>query len=95
MPILCIKNFLQAFGNVLEKANATDKKRISRYLLYLVNTSNIEGIASKILSDPLYIALFDEKELEEIRASASTEEFDIPDLLLKNDWGVPLVTYTR
>ncbi|XP_076239137.1 integrator complex subunit 8 [Calliopsis andreniformis] len=84
-----------ALGNVLEKTSATDKRRISRHLLYLIHTSNIDGVASKILGDPMYVALFDEKELEEIRKSAAVEELDIPDLLLKNDWGIPLVTYTQ
>lgn len=79
----------------MEKATATDKRRISRYLLYLINMSNTEGIASKILGDPLYVALFDETELEEIRKSATDEELELPELLLKNDWGISLATYTR
>ncbi|XP_029033449.1 integrator complex subunit 8 isoform X4 [Osmia bicornis bicornis] len=87
--------FFWALGHVLEKATATDKKRISRYLLYLVDMSNTEGIASKILGDPSYIALFDEKELEEIRKSATDEELELPELLLKNDWGISLATYTQ
>ncbi|OAD62741.1 Integrator complex subunit 8 [Eufriesea mexicana] len=87
--------FFWALGNVLEQVNGTDNKRISRYLLYLVHTSNIDGFASKILSDPLYIALFNEAELDEIRKSASVEDLELPDLLLKNDWGIPLVTYTQ
>lgn len=72
-----------------------DKKRIARYLLYLVHASNIDGVASKILCEPLYIGLFDEKELDEIRQSATVEELEIPDLLLTNNWGIPRVTYTR
>ncbi|XP_034174440.2 integrator complex subunit 8 [Osmia lignaria lignaria] len=87
--------FFWALGHVLEKATAMDKKRISRYLLYLVHMSNTEGIASKILGDPSYIALFDEKELEEIRKSATDEELELPELLLKNDWGISLATYTQ
>lgn len=79
----------------MEQATDTDKKRISRYLLYFVHTTNIYRFASKILSDPLYMALFNEEELEEIRKSATVEELEIPDLLLKNDWGIPLITYTR
>ena len=87
--------FFWALGNVLDKTSAVDKKRISRYLLYLVHTSDIDGVASKILGDPAYIALFDETELDEIRKSATVEELELPDLLLKNDWGVPLMTYTH
>ncbi|XP_076765909.1 integrator complex subunit 8 isoform X2 [Xylocopa sonorina] len=87
--------FFWALGGVIEKATVIDKKRISRYLLYLVHTSNINGFASKILGDPLYTALFDEEELVEIRKLANDEELELPDLLLKNDWGVPLVTYTQ
>lgn len=41
------------------------------------------------------MALFNENELDEIRKSASVEELEMPDLLLKNDWGIPLTTYTR
>ncbi|KAF3423732.1 hypothetical protein E2986_09347 [Frieseomelitta varia] len=86
---------IDALENVLEQASATDKNRISHYLLYLVHTSNIDRFASKILSNPSYMALFNENELDVIRKSASVEELEIPDLLLKNDWGIPLTTYTQ
>ncbi|XP_026668358.1 integrator complex subunit 8 isoform X2 [Ceratina calcarata] len=87
--------FFWALGSVLDKASVIDKQRISRYLLYLVHVSNIDGFASKLLSDPLYMTLFNAEELEEIRRSANVEELELPDLLLKNDWGISLVTYTR
>ncbi|XP_076174566.1 integrator complex subunit 8 isoform X1 [Ptiloglossa arizonensis] len=87
--------FFWALGNVLEKTSGIDKIRISRYLLYLVHASNIDGFASKILSDPLYLSLFDEKELDEIRKTVDAEELELPDLLLKNDWGIQLMTYTQ
>lgn len=72
----------------MEKATPVDKKYISRYLLYLVNTSNLEGLASKLLSDPAYTALFNERELHEIEKKASIEEMELPNLLLNNDWGI-------
>ncbi|PBC29892.1 Integrator complex subunit [Apis cerana cerana] len=90
-----IEVFFWALENVLEQLTAKDKTRISRYLLYLVHTSNIDGFASKILSDPLYMTLFNDKELDTIRKSAIIEELELPDLLLKNDWGIPLITYTQ
>ncbi|XP_006623708.1 integrator complex subunit 8 [Apis dorsata] len=90
-----IEVFFWALENVLEQLTIKDKTRISRYLLYLVHTSNIDGFASKILSDPLYMTLFNDKELDIIRKSAIIEELELPDLLLKNDWGIPLITYTQ
>ncbi|XP_046812831.1 integrator complex subunit 8 isoform X2 [Vespa crabro] len=77
-----------ALDSVLEKATLVDKKYISRYLLYLVNTSNLEGLASKLLNDPAYTALFNERELHEIEKKASIEEMELPNLLLNNDWGI-------
>lgn len=41
------------------------------------------------------MTLFNDKELDTIRKSAIIEELELPDLLLKNDWGIPLITYTR
>lgn len=41
------------------------------------------------------MTLFNDKELDIIRKSAIIEELELPDLLLKNDWGIPLITYTR
>ncbi|KAL2741275.1 integrator complex subunit 8 isoform X1 [Vespula maculifrons] len=77
-----------ALDSVLEKATPIDKKYISRYLLYLVNTSNLEGLASKLLNIPAYTALFNERELHEIEKEASIEEIELPNLLLNNDWGI-------
>nr|XP_031845085.1 integrator complex subunit 8 [Nomia melanderi] len=87
--------FFWALSNALEKTSVIDKKRISRFLLYLIHTSNINGVASKVLEDPGYVALFNEKELDEIKKSVAVEDVELPDLLLKNDWGIPLVTYTK
>ncbi|XP_012271217.1 integrator complex subunit 8 isoform X2 [Orussus abietinus] len=84
-----------AFGNVLEKVTEEDKTRISRYLLYLVLMGDIEGLASKILSDPKLVSLFDEEELQELKKKAAPAECDLPELLTNNDWGIPLVTYTQ
>lgn len=72
-----------------------DKKRISRYLLYLVNTDNIEGLASKIFNNPSYALLFDETELASLQQAATSDDMEIPDLLLCNDWGIPSVSYIR
>lgn len=72
-----------------------DKKRISRYLLYLINTVNIEELASKILNNPTYILLFDEAELATLQQAAISNEIELPNLLLHNDWGISSVSYIR
>lgn len=72
-----------------------DKKRISHYLLYLVNTDNIEGLASKIFNNPSYASLFDEAELAILQQASISDEMELPDLLLRNDWGIPSVPYIR
>ncbi|KAG7213745.1 hypothetical protein KM043_002973 [Ampulex compressa] len=88
--------FFWALGHVLEKAaTATDQKRISRYLLYLIHTSEIDGLAAGILNNPTYVALFSERELNEISSAVKSEEVELPNLLLNNDWGIPLMTYTQ
>jgi len=72
-----------------------DKKRISSYLLYLVNTANIEGLASKIFNNPSYTSLFDETELAVLQQAAVSDEIELPDLLLHNDWGISSVSFIR
>lgn len=72
-----------------------DKKRIARYLLYLINTANIEGLASKTFNNPSYTSLFDETELAALQQAAISDEIDLPNLLLHNDWGIPSVPYIR
>lgn len=72
-----------------------DKKRISRYLLYLINNNNIEGLASKILNSPSYTLLFDEAELATVRQAAISDEIELPNLLLHSDWGISSVPYIR
>ncbi|XP_011879399.1 PREDICTED: integrator complex subunit 8 [Vollenhovia emeryi] len=84
-----------ALDNVLEKATTTDKKRISRYLLYLINTANIEGLASKVFNNPSYTSLFDEAELSTLQEAATSGEIELPNLLLHNDWGIPSVPYIQ
>ncbi|XP_025991714.1 integrator complex subunit 8 [Solenopsis invicta] len=84
-----------ALDNVLEKATAVDKKRISCYLLYLVNTGNIDGLASKICNNPSYASLFDEAEIIIIQQAAINDEIELPDLLLHNDWGIPSIPYIQ
>jgi len=79
----------------LEKATIMDKKRISHYLLYLVNVANIEGFASKIFNNPSYTSLFDEAELAIIQQAVISDEIELPNLLLHNDWGIPSVSYIR
>ena len=75
-------------------ASEIDKKRIAQYLLYLILTDEIDGLATRILNNPKYVNLFDERELGEIKKEASFNDLEIPALLLSNDWGVPCVTYT-
>ncbi|KAK2577342.1 hypothetical protein KPH14_003465 [Odynerus spinipes] len=87
--------FFWALDSALEKASATDKKYISRYLLYLINTSDLDGLASKLLSNSTYTTLFSERELHEIEKKASSEEMDLPNLLINNDWGIPPVKHTH
>jgi len=72
-----------------------DKKRISCYLLYLVNTANIEGLASKIFNNPSYTSLFNETELAVLQQAAVSDEIELPDLLLHNDWGISSVSFIR
>ncbi|XP_066594619.1 integrator complex subunit 8 [Prorops nasuta] len=90
-----LDTFFLAISDILPQANELDKKRIASYLLYLIHTSDIEGLPSKILNDPVYTKLFDGKQLLEIQDSATVQEEEVPDLLLNNDWGIPLVTYTK
>lgn len=86
--------FFGALDNVLEKATVADKKRISRYLLYLMNTADVEGFASKILNNSSFSSLFDETELTVFQQAASNE-IVLPNLLLQNDWGIPSVPYIQ
>lgn len=79
----------------MEKVSPIDKKRISRYLLYLTNTANIEGLALKILNDPSFSSLFDEIELTVLQQATVSNEVELPNLLLHNDWGIPSVPYIR
>jgi len=72
-----------------------DKKRISRYFLYLVNTADIEGLASKLFNNSSYASLFDEAELAVLQQATISDEVEIPDLLLHNDWGIPSVSFIR
>ncbi|KAL0124939.1 hypothetical protein PUN28_006658 [Cardiocondyla obscurior] len=84
-----------ALESVLEKATTMDKKRISRYLLYLINTANVEGLASRVFNDPSYAPLFDETELATLQQAAICDEIELPNLLLHNDWGIPSVPYIQ
>ncbi|EZA47080.1 Integrator complex subunit [Ooceraea biroi] len=84
-----------ALDNVLKKVTATEKERISHYLLYLANTANIEGFASRVLNSPSFSSLFNETELIILRNAVAPDEVDLPDLLLHNDWGIPSVPYIR
>lgn len=84
-----------ALDNVLEKATVADKKRISRYLLYLINTADIEGFASKILNNSTFSSLFDETELTVFQQAVTSNEIVLPNLLLQNDWGIPSVPYIQ
>ncbi|XP_018407743.1 PREDICTED: integrator complex subunit 8 [Cyphomyrmex costatus] len=84
-----------ALDNVLEKATTMDKKRISRYLLYLINTANIEGLAPKLFNNPFYASLFDEAELAVLQQAIVSDEIEIPDLLLHNDWSIPSVSFIQ
>jgi len=79
----------------LEKATARDKEQISRYLLYLANTANIEDFASRILNSPSFSSLFNETELAIFQETATSDELELPDLLLHNDWGIPSIPYIR
>lgn len=72
-----------------------DKKRISCYLLYLINTANIEGLALKLFNNPSYASLFDEEELAVLQQATISDEVEIPDLLLHNDWGIPSISFIR
>jgi len=86
---------IQALDNVLEKATPRDKEQISHYLLYLANTANIEDFASRILNSPSFSSLFNETELAVFREIATSDELELPDLLLHNDWGIPSIPYIR
>lgn len=72
-----------------------DKKRISCYLLYLLNTAHVEGLASRILNDPSVSSLFDETELAVFQQATISDEIELPNLLLHNDWGIPSVPFIR
>ncbi|KAL6425116.1 hypothetical protein ACFW04_009417 [Cataglyphis niger] len=87
--------FFGALDNVLEKATAADKKRISHYLLYLINTADIEGLASKVLNNSSFSSLFDETELTVFQQAVTSNEVVLPNLLLQNDWGIPSVPYIQ
>ena len=52
-------------------------------------------MADRILNDPNYSCLFSQDELLEIKNEAVSQDADIPDLLLKNDWGINQVEFTR
>ncbi|XP_014469482.1 PREDICTED: integrator complex subunit 8 isoform X2 [Dinoponera quadriceps] len=84
-----------ALNNVMENTSSVDKKRISRYLLYLVNTANIEGLALKILNDLSLSSLFDETELAVIQQATLSNEIELPNLLLHNDWSISPVPYIQ
>ncbi|XP_011300437.1 integrator complex subunit 8 [Fopius arisanus] len=86
---------LGSFESVLESSTPKDKKRISRYMLYLVMMSSIPDLAKRLLSSEKYRALFTPEELTEISREASEEDVELPPLLLNDDWGVSLVTYTQ
>lgn len=79
----------------MEKASLVDKQRIARYLLYLIFVGEVDGLANKILNDKRYSSLFSVDEIQEIRRALSTEDLDIPNLLLDNDWGIAPTQYTR
>lgn len=79
----------------MEKATDEDKKQISRFLLYLVNTDNIEGLAVKILNNPSFFSLFNETELTVIQEATISDEIELPDLLLNDNWGIPPISYIR
>lgn len=81
-------------NNVLDKVDEGDKRRLSRYLLYLVLSQNIENLASWIMNDPKIVKLFSPEEVREIEREAQPEDLEIPPLLINNDWGVSCVTYT-
>ncbi|XP_012265327.2 integrator complex subunit 8 [Athalia rosae] len=84
-----------AFGNIVERATEIDKKQISRFLLYLVLSGDIDGLASKILEDVNFRGLFNENELLEVMREAEQKGVEIPDLLMDNEWGIQPVTYTQ
>ncbi|KMQ88336.1 integrator complex subunit 8-like protein, partial [Lasius niger] len=84
-----------ALDNVLENATVADKKQISRYLLYLINTADVEGFASKVLNNPSFSSLFDETELAVFQQAVTSNEIALPNLLLQNDWGIPSVPYIQ
>ncbi|XP_031784985.1 integrator complex subunit 8 isoform X1 [Nasonia vitripennis] len=84
-----------AFSGILEKSSALDKQRIARHLLYLVIMGDIDGLASRILNDPVYSNLFEASELQEIKKQSLSENLDIPNLLLNDDWGISPVEYTQ
>ncbi|EZA60979.1 hypothetical protein DMN91_004729 [Ooceraea biroi] len=90
-----LDTFFWALDNVLEKVTTTEKERIGHYLLYLANTANIEGFASRVLNSPSFSSLFNETELTILRDAAAPDEMDLPDLLLHNDWGIPYVPYIQ
>ncbi|XP_046611926.1 integrator complex subunit 8 isoform X1 [Neodiprion virginianus] len=84
-----------AFGSVIDKVTELDKRRISRFLLYLVLSGEIDGLASQLLEDANLRSLFNEEELEEVKREAEQNDLEIPDLLTNNEWGIQTVTYTQ
>lgn len=84
-----------SFDTALEKASLNDHKRISRYMLYLVMMSGIPELARRLLSTEKYTSLFSPDELMEMEKEALETEVELPPLLLNDDWGVSLVTYTQ
>lgn len=89
-------NYLfDAIDNVLPSLTTIHKQRVSRYLMYLMIMTDIPDFPLRLLSNDKYKSLFNDDDLNEIRKQATPDTCDIPDLLLNNNWGVTLVTYTK
>ncbi|XP_063975032.1 integrator complex subunit 8 isoform X2 [Diachasmimorpha longicaudata] len=86
---------LSSFDNALVSPSPTDRKRISRYFLYLVMMVGIPELPKHLLSSEKYRGLFTPDELNEIDREGSSGDLDLPPLLLNDDWGVSLTTYTQ
>lgn len=80
---------------MLNKSNQTEKHRIARYLYYLVLMGDMDELAGKILATDSYRELFNSEEISEIQKRSTTDDIELPSLLVNDDWGVTLVTYTR
>lgn len=57
--------------------------------------TDMPNFPNRILANEKYKELFNEDDIREIENQAAPTACDMPDLLLNNDWGVSLVTYTR